>query len=93
MTEELYSFRVPTVDKLLKEWQESEENGIANAEFKPIKPGSFLMVFAPYEGTSPCYGWFYCNKCNNTWHSRLATLTSVNRYAKGIFQGRSKQIS
>ena len=71
---------LPEVERLLTEWKDAGTNGMANTNVEPINPGSFLVVFATYDGESPCYGWFFCYKCLNTWHSRLVTLTSTERY-------------
>ena len=50
----------PKVEKLLKE---------RNLKFVPANKGSLVVTFKPYDGPEPCFGEYYCEKCNRCWKS------------------------
>ena len=35
-----------------------------------LRKGSLLITFREYTGQQPCFGHFYCERCDNSWRSR-----------------------
>ena len=50
----------PKVEKFLKE---------RNRKFAPVNKGSLVVAFKPYSGPEPCFGEYYCEKCDHCWKS------------------------
>ena len=50
----------PKVEKLLKE---------RNLEFAAVNKGSLVVTFQSYRGPQPCFGEYYCEKCDRCWKS------------------------
>ncbi|XP_028411789.1 uncharacterized protein LOC114534526 [Dendronephthya gigantea] len=53
----------PKVEEFLK----NREGKYAN--FKPVNKGALVVTFEPYAGRQPCYGEYYCTKCDNRWRN------------------------
>ena len=60
----------PKVEKLLKE---------RNLKFVPANKGSLVVTFIPYDGPEPCFGEYYCEKCDRCWKS---SNSHVRKYQK-----------
>ena len=39
------------------------------AEFVPVNKGALVVTFEQYAGSEPCYGEYYCEKCDNKWRN------------------------
>ena len=50
----------PKVEKLLKE---------RNHKFAAVNKGSLVVTFKPYSGPEPCFGEYFCEKCDRCWKS------------------------
>ena len=50
----------PKVEKLLKE---------RNLKFAAVNKGSLVVTFQFYSGPEPCFGEYYCEKCDRCWKS------------------------
>ena len=44
----------------------------AGLKFDVINKGSLLITFKKYSGPEPCFGQFYCPKCDKVWWSRYS---------------------
>ncbi len=62
----------PKVEKLLKE---------RNLKFVPVNKGSLVVTFLAYSGPVPCFGEYYCEKCDRCWKS---SKSYVGKYQKCI---------
>ena len=60
----------PKVEKLLKE---------RNLQFAAVNKGSLVVTFQTYSGPEPCFGEYYCKKCNRCWKS---SKSYVGKYQK-----------
>ncbi len=60
----------PKVEKLLKE---------RNLKFAPVNKGSLVVTFKHYSGPEPCFGEYYCEKCDHSWKS---SKSYVEKYQK-----------
>ena len=38
-------------------------------KFSPVNKGTLVVTFEPYAGEEPCYGEYYCSKCDNNWRN------------------------
>ena len=38
-------------------------------KFSPVNKGALVVTFEPYAGEEPCYGEYYCSKCDNVWRN------------------------
>ena len=41
-----------------------QERGL---QFSPVNKGALVVTFKPYTGEKPCYGEYYCSKCERRW--------------------------
>ena len=39
-------------------------------EFAPVNKGALVVTFKEYSGKQPCFGHYYCDKCNTAWTDR-----------------------
>ena len=62
----------PKVEKLLKE---------RNLKFAPVNKGSLVVTFKSYSGPEPCFGEYYCEKCDHSWKSGKSY---VEKYQKCV---------
>ena len=53
----------PTVEKYLGEREKS---------FHEVNKGALVITFKEYDGEQPCFGDYYCSKCDNGWSSHLS---------------------
>ena len=60
----------PKVEKLLKE---------RNHKFAAVNKGSLVVTFKPYCGPEPCFGEYFCEKCDRCWKS---SKSFVKKYQK-----------
>jgi hypothetical protein len=60
----------PKVEKLLKE---------RNLQFTAVNKGSLVVTFQTYSGPEPCFGEYYCKKCDRCWKS---SKSYVGKYQK-----------
>ena len=60
----------PKVEKLLKE---------RDLKFAPVNKGSLVVTFLKYTGPEPCFGQYYCEKCDCRWKSNQSY---VDEYQK-----------
>jgi hypothetical protein len=60
----------PKVEKFLKE---------RNLEFAPVNKGLLVVTFLSYSGPEPCFGQYYCEKCDCRWKS---DRSYVEKYQK-----------
>ena len=60
----------PKVEKLLKE---------RNHKFAAVNKGSLVVTFKPYSGPEPCFGEYFCAKCDRCWKS---SKSFVKKYQK-----------
>ena len=38
-------------------------------KFSPVNKGALVVTFQKYSGEEPCFGEYYCSKCNNRWRN------------------------
>ena len=38
-------------------------------EFFPVNKGALVVTFEEYAGSEPCFGEYYCNKCDKRWRN------------------------
>ena len=62
----------PKVEKLLKE---------RNLKFDAVNKGSLVVTFQSYRGPQPCFGEYYCEKCDRCWKS---TKSYVGMFQKCV---------
>ena len=62
----------PKVEKLLKE---------RKLEFTPVNKGSLVVTFQSYSGPEPCFGEYYCEKCDRCWKS---SKSYIGKYQKCV---------
>ena len=60
----------PKVEKLLKE---------RNLKFAPVNKGSLVVTFKPYSGPEPCFGEYYCEKCDRCWKSSKSWVENYQK--------------
>ena len=60
----------PKVEKLLKE---------RNLKFVPANKGSLVVTFKPYDGPEPCFGEYYCEKCDCCWKSSKSYIAKYQK--------------
>ena len=63
----------PKVEKLLKE---------RNLKFVPANKGSLVVTFKPYDGPEPCFGEYYCEKCDRCWKSSNSYVRKYQKCAR-----------
>ena len=37
--------------------------------FSPVNKGALVVTFKEYEGSEPCFGEYYCSKCDSRWRN------------------------
>ncbi len=62
----------PKVEKRLKE---------RNLKFAPVNKGSLVVTFLTYSGPEPCFGEYYCEKCDYRWKN---SQSYVDEYQKCV---------
>jgi DNA-binding transcriptional MerR regulator len=62
----------PKVEQFLKK---------RNLEFALVNKGSLVVTFQPYSGPEPCFGEYYCEKCDRCWRS---SKSYVGKYQKCV---------
>ena len=60
----------PKVEKLLKE---------RNLEFAAVNKGSLVVTFQSYRGPQPCFGEYYCEKCDRCWKSSKSYIRKFQK--------------
>ena len=60
----------PKVEKLLKE---------RNLKFAPVNKGSLVVTFLKYSGPEPCFGQYYCEKCDCRWKSNQSYVEECQK--------------
>ena len=40
--------------------------------YQPLRKGSLLITFQKYTGQQPCFGHFYCERCDHSWRSMFS---------------------
>ena len=60
----------PKVEKLLRE---------RKCKFAAVNKGSLVVTYQAYKGPEPCFGEYYCEKCDNPWKS---SKSYVGKYQK-----------
>jgi hypothetical protein len=63
----------PKVEKLLKK---------RNLTFAPVNKGSLVVTFKPYNGTEPCFGEYFCEKCDRCWKSSKSYVRKYQKCSK-----------
>ena len=63
----------PKVEKLLKK---------RNLKFVPANKGSLVVTFIPYNGPEPCFGEYYCEKCDRCWKSSNSYVRKYQKCAR-----------
>ena len=60
----------PKVEKLLKE---------RDLKFAPVNKGSLVVTFLKYSGPEPCFGQYYCEKCDCRWKSNQSYVEDYQK--------------
>ena len=63
----------PKVEKLLKE---------RNLQFTAVNKGSLVVTFQTYSGPEPCFGEYYCEKCDRCWKSSKSYVRKYQKCAR-----------
>jgi hypothetical protein len=63
----------PKVEKLLKE---------RNLKFTAVNKGSLVVTFQTYSGPEPCFGEYYCEKCDHRWKSSESYVEKYQKCAR-----------
>ena len=63
----------PKVEKLLKE---------RKLNFAPVNKGSLVVTFLAYNGPEPCFGEYYCARCDLPWKSSKSYIGKFQQCAR-----------
>ena len=63
----------PKVEKLLKG---------RNLKFAAVNKGSLVVTFQTYSGPEPCFGEYYCKKCDRCWKSSKSYVEKYQKCAR-----------
>jgi hypothetical protein len=63
----------PKVEKLLKG---------RNLKFAAVNKGSLVVTFQTYSGPEPCFGEYYCKKCDRCWKSSKSYVRKYQKCAR-----------
>ena len=60
----------PKVEEYLqgKEWK-GRQLTFSRLESSPVNKGALVVTFEKYAGSEPCFGEYYCTKCDNRWRN------------------------
>eukprot|EP00117_Sycon_ciliatum_P000435 scpid33529/ scgid6496/ len=97
---------VKEVKRLLRAWHKQPPSGVSHyIQVREVNQGSFLVLFAPYNGPSPCFGVFYCHiaeddedteftqwqrPCHHTWDSIRVFVDIDKRTQKPVKNWRQR---